>query len=87
MLSNPTVKQEYDRLAEEFSLIEELVKARLSAGLSQAEVARRMGTKAPAISRIESADSSHSPSLRTLRKYAAAIGCDLEVKLKPAKAV
>jgi ribosome-binding protein aMBF1 (putative translation factor) len=86
MLSEPAVKREYDRLAEEFVLVEELVQARLRSGLSQAEVAKRMGTKSPAISRIESADMKHSPSLRTLRKYAAAVGCRLEFRLKPAKA-
>jgi ribosome-binding protein aMBF1 (putative translation factor) len=82
MLSNKSVRNEYDRLADEFSIVEELVKARLSAGLSQAEVADRMGTKAPAISRIESSDAKHSPSLRTLQKYAAAVGCELEIRLK-----
>jgi ribosome-binding protein aMBF1 (putative translation factor) len=82
MLSNKSIRNEYDRLADEFSIVEELVKARLSAGLSQAEVADRMGTKAPAISRIESSDAKHSPSLRTLQKYAAAVGCELEIRLK-----
>ncbi len=82
MLSNKSVRNEYDRLADEFSIVEELVKARLSAGLSQAEVADRMGTKAPAISRIESSVAKHSPSLRTLQKYAAAVGCELEIRLK-----
>lgn len=82
MLSNKSVRNEFDRLADEFSIVEELVKARLSAGLSQAVVADRMGTKAPAISRIESSDAKHSPSLRTLQKYAAAVGCELEIRLK-----
>ncbi len=85
MLRDPAVKREYERLADEFWLVEELVKARLRAGLSQAEVAKRMGTKAPAISRIESADPRHPPSFRALKKYAAAVGCKLEFKLKPAK--
>jgi transcriptional regulator with XRE-family HTH domain len=86
MLSNRTVKKEYDRLADEFLVVEALIKARLRAGLSQAEVAKRMGTKPPAISRIESSDTKHSPSVQTLIKYAAAVGCKLEVKLKPARA-
>ena len=82
MLTNRNVRDEYNRLADEFSIVEELIKARLNAGLSQAEVANRMGTKAPAISRIESSDAKHSPSLRTLQKYAAAVGCELEIRLK-----
>jgi transcriptional regulator with XRE-family HTH domain len=83
MLATPAVKQEYDLLAPEFFLIEELIKARMNAGLSQAEVANRMGTKAPAISRIEAPDPKHSPSLRTLQKYAQAVGCQLQVRLIP----
>lgn len=83
MLANSAVKEEYERLADEFVIIEELIKARLRSGLSQAEIARRMGTKPPAISRIESSDPKHSPSVRTLTRYAKAIGCKLELKLKP----
>jgi DNA-binding transcriptional regulator LsrR (DeoR family) len=45
ILSNPDVKAEYDFLEEEFSLFDELLKARMNAGLTQAEVAERMGTK------------------------------------------
>jgi transcriptional regulator with XRE-family HTH domain len=85
ILSKVPVRRAYDELAEEFSIIEKLVRARLQSGLSQAEVAERMGTQAPAISRIESQDSKHSPSLRTLQKYAAAVGCDLKVQLKQRK--
>jgi transcriptional regulator with XRE-family HTH domain len=87
MLGNPTVKREYDALAEEFALFDALVAARARAGLSQADVARRMGTKVPAISRLESGGgvNKHSPSISTLRRYAKAVGCQLEVRLKPGK--
>lgn len=85
MLSKASVKRAYDELAEEFSIIEKLVRARLEAGLSQAEVAERMGTQPPAISRIESPDSKHSPSLRTLQKYAAAVGCELDIRISSVK--
>lgn len=57
--------------------------ARRKAGLTQAQIAERMGTKAPAVARLESALASgkHSPSLSTLRKYAAAPGKRIEVHL------
>ena len=57
--------------------------ARENSGLSQAEIASRMGTKAPAITRLESSLTSgkHSPSLATLKKYAEAVDCHLEIKL------
>lgn len=87
MLRRPAVKREYDAMAEEFALFDALVAARARAGLSQADVARRMGTKVPAISRLESGGGAkkHSPSISTLRRYARAVGCQLEVRLKPEK--
>ena len=83
MLSNQEVKAEYDSLEKEFSLFEELLKARTVAGLTQAQVAERMGTKTPAIARLESGggNKKHSPSLSTLQKYAQAVGCHVEIKL------
>ena len=85
MLKQPEVKAEYDAQAEEFALLNELLKARRLAGLTQAEVAARMGTKTPAVARLEAGGGSrqHSPSLTTLRKYAEAVGCRLEIRLRP----
>ena len=84
MLKRPAVKAEYDAQAEEFALLDELLRARRRAGLTQAEVAVRMGTKAPAVARLEASGGGkgHSPSVATLRKYAEAVGCRLEIKLK-----
>jgi len=85
MLSQPAVKAEYDAQAEEFALLDELLRARRRAGLTQAEVAARMGTKTPAVARLEAGggSKSHSPSIATLRKYAQAVGCRLEIRLRP----
>jgi transcriptional regulator with XRE-family HTH domain len=82
-LKQKNVQIAYEALEPEFSLLGELLKARQEAGLSQAEVAIRMGTKAPAITRLESSLSSgkHSPSIATLKKYANALGCHLQIKL------
>ena len=82
---DPEFKKEYDALESEFALFDELLKARHNAGLTQAELAERMGTKTPAIARLESAGSSnkHSPSIATLLKYADAVDCGLEIKLVP----
>ena len=84
MLKNPAVKAEVERLnREEFALLDQILAARKSAGLSQADVAERMGTHAPAIARLESslATGKHSPSLNTLRKYAQALGKRVELRL------
>lgn len=81
-LSNPKVQAAYGEMAPEFMILRQMLKARQKAGLSQAEVAKRMGTKAPAITRLESSlgNGKHSPSLATLQKYASAVGCELQVK-------
>src|SRR5438067_13039157 len=85
MLRQPAVKTEYDAQAGDFALLDELLKARRQAGLTQAQVAARMGTKTPAVARLESGGGSqrHSPSVATLRKYAHASGCRLEIRLRP----
>lgn len=81
-LADPAVRAEYDRLnREEFALLDAMLAARHAAGLSQADVAERMGTKAPAVTRLERAlaTGQHSPSIDTLRKYAAACGKKLVI--------
>lgn len=82
-LSNPEVRAAYDAMETEFALLRQMLRARNKAGLTQAEVAERMGTKAPAITRLESSLTSgkHSPSLATLQRYAKAVGCKLQVNL------
>jgi transcriptional regulator with XRE-family HTH domain len=80
-LQRPDVKVAYDKLEEEFAFLDEFLKARASAGITQAEVAARIGTTQSAIARLESGKGGHSPSLATLRKYARALGCRLELRL------
>jgi transcriptional regulator with XRE-family HTH domain len=75
------VKREYDRIAEEFEFLDEILKARASAGLTQADVAARIGTTQSAVARLESADAKHSPSIATLQRYASALGYKLQVRL------
>ncbi len=75
----------YDALALEYEVVGQLLKARSRAGLTQDAVAERMGTTKSAISRLESAGK-HAPSLTTLKRYASAVGCELQVKLVRPKA-
>lgn len=77
LMSRPGVRAEVERLErEEYALLNVLLKARHEAGLSQAQVAKRMGTQAPAVARLERAlaTGKHSPSVATLRKYVSACG-------------
>jgi len=75
-------RKAYEDLAEEYSLIREMLTARSKSGLTQEEVAELMGTTKSAVSRLESTGK-HAPSLTTLKKYAQAVGCHLEIKLVP----
>lgn len=82
-LRRPGVKKEYDALEEEFGLFEEMIKARLKSGKTQEDVAKAMKTSTSVVGRLETGGGvrRHSPTLDTLRKYAKAIGCDLQIKL------
>ena len=80
-LAQPGVHAAYNELSEEFAFLDEVLKARAQSGLTQAEVAERMGTTQSAIARLESASSKHSPSIATLQRYAEALGHRVEVRL------
>ena len=80
-LARPKVKKAYDNLAEEFAFLDEVLKARTESGLSQAEVAARVGTTQSAIARLESPSLKHSPSIATLHRYARALGYKIEIRL------
>ena len=82
-LKRSSVKKEYDRLEPEFTLLREMLRARNKASLTQAQIAERMGTKPPSITRLESSLTSgkHSPSLATIKKYLEVLNCRLEIKI------
>ncbi len=84
LMDRPGVKRELERIEdEEGELVDALLKARQDAGLTQAELAKRMGTQAPAVARLERslATGKHSPSLATLRRYVKACGRKLELRV------
>jgi DNA-binding XRE family transcriptional regulator len=82
-MQRPGFKQAWDALEEEYSALTALLYARKLAGLTQDELAQRMGTTKSAISRLEASlrDERHSPSFATLKKYANACGKRLVVQL------
>jgi transcriptional regulator with XRE-family HTH domain len=83
LLKDPEVRREYDALEEEFALILEVAKARQRAGLSQAELAKRMKTTQSTIARLESGRG--LPSTRTLGRFAKATGHRLKISFEPLK--
>jgi transcriptional regulator with XRE-family HTH domain len=78
--ARPDVREAYEALGAEFAFLDEVLKARAESGLTQAQVAERVGTTQSAIARLESGALKHSPSIATLQKYAQALGYRVEVK-------
>jgi DNA-binding XRE family transcriptional regulator len=72
----------YDALAVEYAIANQMLAARSRAGLTQEAVATRMGTSKSTVSRLESAGK-HAPSLSSIKRYAEAVGCKIEIKLVP----
>ena len=83
LLNKPGVQAAFDALEEEYTALHAMLDARRAAGLTQADVASRMGTTVSAVSRLEASlrSEKHSPSFATLRKYAQACGKKLVVQM------
>ena len=81
--ADPAFRTAYDALEDEFAALAALLAARKDAGLTQADVAARMGVSQPVLARIESSlgNRKHSPSLETLRRYAVACGKKLVIQM------
>ena len=80
LLQNPEVKSEYDKLKILYDIKREIIKLRLEQGLSQKELAERVGTRQSAISRLEGGE--YNPSIEFLSKVAHALGKELNVIFK-----
>ena len=79
LMKNPKFRKEYEKVDAEFSIVEALIHARTLAKLSQAEVAKRIGTTQSAIARLEAGNT--EPTIPTLRRYAEATGKQLRIEL------
>jgi transcriptional regulator with XRE-family HTH domain len=82
-MKDPAYRKEYDAQEEEFALILAVAKARQRAGLSQAQLAKRMKTTQSTIARLESGRG--KPSTRTLARFAKATGHRLKISFEPVK--
>lgn len=70
----PEYAEAYGTLECEYTLHEVMIRARMEAGLTQKELAARMGTSEAAVSRLLGADGGHAPSWKTIAKFAMALG-------------
>ena len=80
LLADADTRAEYDTQADEFSMARELIAARSRAGLTQGEVAERMGTTQSVVARLESGR--RAPSMQTVQRYAQAVGARAVVHLE-----
>ncbi|MDO8564661.1 MAG: helix-turn-helix transcriptional regulator [bacterium] len=80
MLKNKAVRADYERLRPRFEIIQALIRRRLERGLTQAQLARRIGTKQSAISRLESG--TVNPTLALLDQVARAVGGRVHITIK-----
>lgn len=71
-LKNPEIKKEFDRLEPEYEIISAIIKARKELGLTQLELAKRMGTDQSRISKMERG--TLNPSLDFIKRLADAMG-------------
>jgi DNA-binding XRE family transcriptional regulator len=81
-LTNSEVKKEYDELVPVYELRKKLINMRISKGLTQAEIAKKMGTNKSNISRLECGEKVSFPTLATISKYAGALGYKVNVEFE-----
>lgn len=81
-MKNPEYKKAYDALEDEFAIADALIKARSKIGLTQQDIAERLGITQPSVARIESGK---NISLKTLQRYANAIGCKVQLSIVPSR--
>ena len=84
-LKDSSVKVEYDALSPSFQMKRQMIALRKAAGLTQEEMAEKLGTRRSNISRLESLNASHSPSLATIENYARVLGYSLRLDFEPAR--
>lgn len=82
-LKDPEIRAEYDALEPEFSLMQAMIDARKSSGLTQKQLSERTGIAQSDISKLESGNG--NPSLRTLERLAKGMGMRVQIEFKPLK--
>ena len=78
-LKNPKFKKAYDNLEPEYTIIRAILKKRIESKMSQKDLAKKLGTKQSAISRLESGN--YNPTLSFLKKLSTTLGGKLEIKI------
>lgn len=80
LLRDKAIERSYKKLGAEFAVIKMIIKKRIEGGLSQKELAQKIGTKQSAISRFESG--TYNPTLSFLQKIVEALNGKLEISVR-----
>ena len=80
-LKDPDFRAEYEALEPEFTIMQAMIEARRSSGLTQKQLAERTGIAQADISKLESGNG--NPSLRTLQRLAAGMGMQVRIEFRP----
>jgi len=80
-MTDPEFKSAYDALEQEFSIAQALIDARSAAGMTQAEVAKKLGVSQPVVARMESG---RNISIKSIARYATAVGRPIRLEILPA---
>lgn len=79
LLTDKAIKKAYDELGPEFAVVRMIIKKRIQRGLTQHQLASRLGTKQPVISRLE--QGTFNPSVKFLKRVADALGSELHISI------
>ena len=77
LLSDKATRKEFDKLAPRYAVISQLIAARIKYKMTQADIAKKMGTKQSSIARLESGNI--NPSLDFLQKVAQVMGLSIHL--------
>ena len=80
-LKDPEVREEWEALEPEFTIIQAIIDARKNTGLTQKQLSERTGIAQADISRLENGNA--NPSLSTLKRLASAMGMTLKIEFTP----
>ena len=80
-LQDPEFRKEYDALQPERAIIQAMIDARRSAGITQKELANRTGIAQGDISKLERGNA--NPSVKTLLRLAEGMGMNLKIEFVP----
>jgi ribosome-binding protein aMBF1 (putative translation factor) len=80
MMKKPKFRKAYNDLEPEYAIVDAVIKKRIKENLTQSDLAKRMKTKQPVVSRLEMG--TLNPSVKFLKRVAKALDAKLYISIK-----